>query len=101
MPDETVKAMELVEEMRAYRHLDRRYIRTKTSIENGRWDYRLEDILSALARRDAALLEVAKDAHKLACSIRDRSWISDFDARADDIAARIREIVAGEKESGG
>lgn len=57
---------------------------------------RLRNARAALARRDAALLEVAKVAEARAANVRrEPTW--DKASLWDEMAARIREIVAGEK----
>ena len=60
-----------------------------------------EHIESALTRRDAALLEVAKEIEE---TWRQHAIMDGFGltiTEAKQMAARIREIVAGKKESGG
>jgi hypothetical protein len=61
-------------------------------------------IEAALARRDAALLEVAKEMTTIAAGV-DPEKCSPFQGMTRNYniewAARIREIVAGKKESGG
>jgi hypothetical protein len=59
---------------------------------------RLEPLSAALARRDAALLEVAKEMMEKPDSL--TPWPT-MSAMIQAWSGRIREIVAGEKESGG